>query len=183
VETVETYFNNFRVKLALLIIVGFVAGCAGVTKDIKVETESDPQVDLAAYKTYAWLASAAVVNDPHGAWEPPDLDADAELRLLINRELRYKGMKEVSTSPDLVIAFAAGVNTEVFQIVENPESKMYTLENVPKGALVVVMIDAATRFPVWVGSAFGDVKSGRTAAEVRQRLSYAVRTMFGKLSR
>jgi len=180
---VGKYISNFRVKFALLIIVGLVAGCAGVTKDIKVETESDPQVDLAAYKTYAWLASAEVVNDPYGAWEPPELDADTELRLLISRELRARGMKEVATSPDLVIAFAAGVNTEVFQIVENPENKMYTLKSAPKGALVVVMIDPATSFPVWVGSAYGDVKSGRTASEVRQRLSYAVRTMFARMSR
>ena len=163
-----------------LLLAGTLFGCATVTKDIKVETESDPGVNLAAYKTYAWLTSAQVVNDPHGNWEPPGFDADAELRFLINQELRSKGMQEVATRPDLVIAFAAGVNMEILKIVENPETKMYTFKDAPKGALLVVMIDPATRFPVWTGSAVGDIKAGRTSDEVSKRLAYAVRTMFRK---
>jgi len=119
-----------------------------------------------------------VVNDPNGNWEPPGFDADAELRFLINQELRDKGLKEVSRQPDLLVAFAAGINMEVFKINMQPGSEMYTLTNVPKGALVVVMIDSNNRNPVWAGSAVGDVKTGRPSNEVSQRLAYAVKTMF-----
>jgi hypothetical protein len=168
----------YNIFLAFLIM-AFLSGCATLTRDIRVETESAPGIDFAAYKTYGWLLSAEVVNDPHGNWEPPGFDADTELRFLINRELRARGLQE-ATRPDLFIAFAAGINMEVFEISSKPESEMYTIKNAPKGALVVVMIDPATRNPVWAGSAVGDVKAGRTSDEVSKRLAYAVKTMFNK---
>ena len=166
-----------------LLLSASLLGCATVTKDIRVDAETDPTVNLAGYKTYAWLVSAEIVNDDHGNWEPPGFDADAELRFLINRELRGKGMHEVTTRPDLFIAFAAGINMDVFEINMKPGNEMYSLTNTPKGALVVVMIDPATRNPVWAGSAVGDVKVGRPSGEVSQRLAYAVKTMFGKFRR
>lgn len=166
--------------LLSLLLSASILGCATVTKDIKVDAESDPTVNLAGYQTYAWLVSAEIVNDAHGNWEPPGFDADAELRFLINRELRNKGLQEVTTRPDLFIAFAAGINMDVFEISSKPESEMYTIKNAPKGALVVVMIDPATRNPVWAGSAVGDVKPARKSDEVSKRLAYAVKTMFNK---
>ena len=171
-------------KIRILILVLFVTttlfGCATATKDIRVETENAPGVDLATYKTYGWLLSAEVVNDPNGNWEPPGFDADAELRFLINKELRGKGLKEVTREPDLLVAFAAGINMEVFEINMQPGSEMYTLANTPKGALIVVLIDADNRNPVWAGSAVGDVKADRTSAEIGKRLSHAVKTMFSR---
>jgi len=163
--------------LASLIVV-LLSGCATLTQDIRVETETAPGIDPATYQTYGWLLSAEVVNDPNGNWEPPGFDADAELRFLINQELRDKGLKEVSRQPDLLVAFAAGINMEVFEINMQPGSEMYTLTNVPKGALVVVMIDSNNRNPVWAGSAVGDIKAGRSSTEVGKRLAYAVKTMF-----
>ena len=56
---------------------------------------------------------------------------------------------------------------------------MSSLEEVPEGALLVVMIDPATRHPVWVGTARDDVESGRSDVEVRKRLAFAVKKMFG----
>jgi len=169
-------------KLARLVLplltVWLLAGCASISNDIRVETESDPGVDLGTYRTYSWLGSAEVVNDPRGNWEPPDLDADAEIRRVLNRELRRRGMREVESDPQLVVAFATGINTEVFHIVENPENEMYTLQNAPKAALVVVFIDPRTRHPVWVGTAVGEVDSERTADEVRKRIDYAVTYML-----
>jgi len=167
-----------RSLIIVLFITSSLCSCATITRDIRIETESAPNVNLAGYKTYGWLLSAEVVNDPHGNWEPPGFDADAELRFLINRELRNRGLLEVTRQPDLLVAFAAGINMEVFEINMQPGNEMYTLTNTPKGALVLVMIDRATRNPVWAGSATGDVKAGRPSGEVSQRLAYAIKTMF-----
>ena len=53
------------VVIALFILLS--AACATApTSDIKVETEAAPGADLTAYKTYAWLAAAKIVNDPAG---------------------------------------------------------------------------------------------------------------------
>jgi len=158
------------------------AGCATVTKDIKVDAETNPRVDLKSYKTYAWIGSAEIINDPRGQWEPPQLDADAEIRWLIDRELRSRGMTEVNRNPDLLVGFAAGINMEALELVKDPETKTDTLKNVPKGALVVVLADAKTRVPVWFGTATGDIQEKPTVETARKRLDYAVTKMFQKTS-
>jgi len=167
----------------LSLILWLLAGCASITSDIRLETESDPALDLNKYRTYSWLGSAEVVNDPHGNWEPPDFDADAEIRHVLNRELRRRGMREVISDAQLVVAFATGISTDVFHIVENPDNKMYTLQNAPKAALVLVFIDPRTRYPVWVGTAVGDVKTARSPDEVRKRIDYAVTNLLRDVGR
>ena len=76
------------------------------------------------------------------------------------------------------MAFADGINMEALKINTEPGSEMYKLTNAPRGSLVVVVIDASTRKPVWAGSAVGDIKAGRSSTEVGKRLAYAVKTMF-----
>ncbi len=76
------------------------------------------------------------------------------------------------------MAFAAGINMEVFRLQTEPGSDMYKLTNNPRGALVVMLVDRKTNRPVWAGSAEGDVRTDRSTAEVGQRLAYAVKTMF-----
>jgi hypothetical protein len=162
----------------VLLSLGALAGCTNVTRDIRVETESTPSLDLRDYTTFSWLGSTQMVNDPQGIWEPPDFDADAQVRTVLVRELRRLGMREVAANPQLVVAFAVGVNTELLEIVENPQSKLYTLQNAPRAALVVVFIDPGTRHPVWVGTATGDAQPGRSPTDVRKRIDYAVTRML-----
>ncbi len=158
------------------------AGCATVTKDIKVDAETRAGADLKAYRTYAWIGSAQIINDPRGQWEPPQLDADAEIRWLIDRELRKRDMIEVARNPDLLVGFAAGINMEALELVADPKTGTDSMQNVPKGALVVVLADAATRVPVWVGTAVGDIQEKPSVETARKRLDYAVTKMFQKIS-
>ena len=163
---------------ALLVV---LAGCASVTKDIKVDTEVDPKANLSGYKTYAWLGSAQVVVDTIGKWEPPGFDADAELKWLIDRELRARNIHPVDRDPDMLVAFAAGVDMDALELKVDPDTKQQMLDNVPKGALAVVLIDAATGKPLWVGVATGDIQETPTDEIVRKRLDYAVKEMFERL--
>ena len=168
--------------VALLFL--FITGCAStLTQDIEVDAEADPKANLAGYKTYAWLGSAAILHDPRGKWEPPAFDADAEVKFLIDRELRNRGIKEVGVNPDLIVGFAAGIDMEALELVENKESKLQVLENVPKGALIVVLIDGATGIPVWAGAAQGNVQQEISSDDVRKRLDYAVTQMFKLMKR
>jgi len=138
----------------LLIVTGFIflTSCATTTttptKDIKISTESDPKVQLNGYKTFAWLASAEVLYDPKGQWEPSNVDIDSELEWLIGRELRSKGLTQVGENPDVMIAYMAGVDMAAKEIVKDSEQQLDVLKNVPKAALVIVMIDPATGKPV-----------------------------------
>ena len=161
-----------------------LGGCAsGVTQDIMVDTEADPKANLSGYKSYAWLGSAAIVFDEKGQWEPPQFDADAEIKFLIDRELRAKGMTEDSVNPDLIIAYAAGIDMDSMEIKTDPENELEVLENVPVGALTVIMVDAETGLAVWAGVATAEVQENPTPETTKERLDYAVSQMFSKFSK
>ena len=165
---------------ALLIL----SGCtSGVTKDIQVKTETAPKADISGYTSYTWLGSASILYDPEGQWEQPDFDADAEIKFLIDRELREHGMAESSTNPDVIVAFAAGIDMSTMEIKTDPESELKTLENVPSGALTVILIDAQTRLAIWGGVATGEVQQNPDQEVTKKRLDYAVTQMFKQLKK
>lgn len=170
--------------LAILGIMFLVAGCASsVTKDIMVDTDVDPKANLKGYSTYTWLGSAAIVYDPEGKWEPPRFDADAEIKFLIDRELRKHGMTESSANPDLIVAFAAGIDMATMEIKIDPESNLETLENVPMGALTVILIDAGTGLAIWGGVAPAEIQQNPEQEVIKKRLDYAVSSMFKQLKK
>ena len=159
-----------------------VAGCASsVTRDIMVDTDVDPKANLKGYSTYTWLGSAAIVYDPEGKWEPPQFDADAEIRFLIDRELRARGMTEYSANPDLIIAYAAGIDMSSLEIKVDPESELEKLENVPVCALTVILVDAGTGMAIWAGVATAEIQQNPEQDVIKKRLDYAVSSMFKQL--
>ncbi len=165
--------------IALLTSLLLVTGCAtSVTSDIMVDSEADATIKFSGYKTYTWLGSASILYDPAGKWEPPGFDADAEIKFLIDRELRARGMSENLTNPGLIVVFAAGIDMAAMREEIDPESNIAALENVPEGAITVVLIDAATGFAVWAGLATGEIQQDPEADVVKQRLDYAVSEMF-----
>lgn len=148
-----------------------------------VDAQANPKVNLRGYKTYAWMGSAQIIYDPDGRWEPRKIDMDAEIRHLINRELRKRGATEVNSDPDMVVAYAAGIDMAALELKDNPETKLPMLKNVPKGALVVLFIDSETAIPIWAGLAEAEIQEDPPTDIVRKRLDYAVNKMFKKLFR
>ncbi len=165
-----------------LIMIMFVAGCTSVpTKDINIHVQADSKANLSGYKSYTWLGSAAIINDPSGQWEPPGFDADSEIKYLLDRELRARGKLESSTAPDMIVAFAAGIDMDALDLKMDPETKIDKLENVPQGGLVVILVDSSTGFVVWVGIATAEIQDDVDAATVKARLDYAVTQMMRQL--
>ncbi len=167
--------------LTVFALMLLVTGCASVTKDIMVDTDMDPKANLKGYSTYTWLGSAAIVYDPEGKWEPPQFDADAEIKFLIDRELRARGMTESSANPDLIIAYAAGIDMASMEIKIDPESNLETLRDVPMGALVVALIDGKTGLAIWGGVATAEIQESPSMEVIKKRLDYAVTSMFKQL--
>lgn len=170
--------------LILTTVLALVAGCVSSNlRDIRVEAEADTEMDFSGYSSYAWLGSAAIVYDPDGRWESPEFDADSEIEFLIDRELRKRGLAENSSSPDLVVAYAAGIDMDSMEIVTDPADSNLTetLQNVPMGALVVVLIDVESGLAVWAGVATAEIQQNPDQKLIRQRLDYAVSSMFKKL--
>lgn len=170
-----------NIILSLLVMVGFIAGCASVPKDdIKIATEADPKVNFSGYKTYAWLGSIAILNDPQGHWKPPQFDVDAELVFLINDALRKRGLSEVNENPDMLVAYVAGADMDALKVKKNPETKIATLENAQKTALIVTLIDPQTEFLTWAGIATGEIKNLEPDI-AKKRLEYVINSMFKEL--
>jgi hypothetical protein len=169
---------NRYTQTMLIVLIFFIASCASVTKDIQVAAEADPKANFKGYKTYAWLGSAKIIHDPEGQWEPGQFDADSEIKWLIDRELRKRGMTEVTANPDMIIGFAAGIDMAALELTENPETKKVTVKNIRQGSLALIFVDAASGFPIWIGTAMGDLQQEPTPDTVRKRLDYAVSEMF-----
>ncbi|MCK4833712.1 MAG: DUF4136 domain-containing protein [Gammaproteobacteria bacterium] len=154
------------------------SGCSTLTGDIEIETHDLPESNYGTYKTYAWAGSAQIVFDPIGQWEQPTLNTDEEVKFNINRELRSKGMYEVQDNPDLLVAFAAGVDMSSLELKQTPSSNKDILTNVPKAALVVALVDTKTGYMVWLGLAEGDVQEQQSINNIRKRIDYAITEMF-----
>ena len=161
-----------------VVLVTFLVGCASFpTDDIQVETAADPKVNFSGYKTYAWLGSVGIVNDPQGHWEPPQFDADAEIVFLINEALRKRGMSESNNNPNMLVVYGIGLDMAALELKQNPESKVTTLENVPQTGLIVALIDPETGFVTWAGVAAAEYKNLDPETQ-KKRLEYVVKTMF-----
>lgn len=167
------------IKTISFILVILLGSCASVpTSDINIDAESDPKANFSGFKTYAWFAAAQIVFDPEGQWEPRDVDIDAEVQFIINSELRKRGVSEVSSNPDMLVAYAAGVDMTSLGLKQDPETKKELLANIPKAALVIALIDADTGYVIWIAEATGEVQQQADAATVRTRLEYAIGEMF-----
>lgn len=167
------------IQFTSLAFIMLLTACTSTpTKDIKVDAEADPKASFSGYKTYAWLASAQILFDPDGQWEPRNVDLDAEVQFMINSQLRKRGISEVSSSPDMFVAYAAGVDMTTLGLKESPETREKLIENIPSAALVVALIDADTGFVIWIGEAVGEVQEQADEATVRARIDYAINEMF-----
>ncbi len=150
-----------------------------MTKDIEVETASDPKVNLKAYTKYAWLGSASVLNDPEGKWQPAKFDVSSDIKFLIDSELREKGLTEVADKDaEVAISFFTGVDMEAQDLKADPAKDVEIPENVPQAALIVVALDVQTGYVIWMGVATGNIKEGTSVEESKARIAYAVKKMF-----
>ena len=171
--------NLTRSLPAILIL--FLAACSTLTQDIQVESQADPKVNFAGYSSFAWLGSSEIVYDPDGQWEPSDIDVDAEVRFEINKQLRKRGMIEVTGDPDMFVVFGAGLDMAALGVRENPDTGENMLVNLPQAALMVGLIDAETGFLVWRGLAEGEAVADRDLEDTRKRIAYAVEKMFKQI--
>lgn len=167
------------IQFALIVTLA-TCGCSNKYKDITVETQANPKVNFGGYDTYAWSLEAAVVRDPDQEWVPTDLDIAGEIRFLVNRELRGKGMTEVFKSPDVLVMYALGVDMKALDVVDDPNEDEVQFEKIPKGGLVLLFADPESHNVMWVGSAVANLMDKPTPELAKKRLNYAVKKMFKK---
>lgn len=183
----KKYFPVVITVLALL-----VSGCASMgldsdTSDLRVETEVNEKANLSDYKTYSWVAVAAVLNDPEGQWKPPGFKAGTFIKDQIDIEMKDKGYILTDGSADLGVAFFLGIDMKSQKLKFNSETNRDEMQNVPAGALVVVLVDTRTGIFTWIGQATGEDKKNAEGENIvndeisRKRLQYVVSEMFDSL--
>jgi len=153
------------------------------TSDIKTQVAADETVKFAGYKTYSWFAGVGMVRDDTGKWDDGDLDITAELKFLIDRNLRDRGLNEAPGEPDLFIGFLVVADVNQLKEITDRGGKVTAIEGVGESALVIELIDAKTERTIWVGAASADAQTGRSNDEVKARLDYAVTELFKGLPR
>ena len=159
-----------------------LSGCASTTKDIVVDSAKDPKVNLSGYKSYAWLGAAKFLNDPSGNWEPPQFDLAGDIKYLVDREMKKRGIVLVEPAEaDLAVAFFVGVDMDAQKLKKDPDTKVEMLKNIPKGALVVALVDVSTGFVVWIGKATAEIQQGASTELAQERLDYAISKMFKEM--
>ncbi len=166
---------------SLVLLISLLSACAMTpeyAKDIEYASETDPTVKMDGFKSYAWLAAAAIVNDSEGRWEPPALDVDSEIKFLADANLRNKGLTEDSANPELLAVFTIGLDMDALKTIKLDEASEGMIKNVPQSALVLMLVNAQTLVPVWIGAAKAEVKNGLSEETVKARLKYAIDGMF-----
>jgi hypothetical protein len=157
--------------------------CASTpTSDIKVHSAADAKSNLAAYKTYAWDTSAALLRDQTGAWVPKGMDTHAELQFLINKKLRERGMTEAQESPSLLVFMLIAADVKDLEEIKAKRGEaVSSADPVGKGALIVELVDGQTGKTVWLGAAEGDLRGSNSLEVAKERLAYAVDKLFDRL--
>jgi hypothetical protein len=172
-------------KLRILIaaaLMAVVAACSTVpTNDIVVTTDADPTVNFGGYQTYGWLASTGMLRDAEGRWTGPPFDIDTRIQYLVDQELGKRGITKNSANPELLLVYGIGIDMDNFDLKTDEATNELRLNNVPAGALMIVMVDDRTGALVWVGSATADIQEGADEETMEKRLDYAVSQMFKEL--
>ncbi len=168
-------------NLIVLLTFASLAACSTVpTKDIEIETQADPTVNFAGYQTYGLLASTGMIRDGAGRWTAPPFNVAARIEYLIDQQLGKRGIQKNDANPGLLVVYGIGVDMDNLDLQTDEKTDELRLENVPAGALLIVLVDPQTG-PVWVGAASADIQEGADEKTQQGRIDYAVNQMFKEL--
>lgn len=142
---------------------------------LQVKTEQDLEADFSRYHTYAWIAGVPG-RDP---------SLESQIQTAVDRELPFKRLHRVEkgSSPDLYVSICVTVDEE--RVVQ-PDQWGYDVGavgvsgsranvlTVPRGTLLVDLIDSGSRRLVWRGQASEAVSREASEETIRK----AVREIF-----
>lgn len=178
--------NVLRVGVLCALLTGFTACSTG-----EIESQKDPNVDMARYRTYAWLtqedAKQLDLENPKidyiaGAVrvvQKPEIEQ--KIRDVVETDLRKQGFQPAqSGNPDFYVTFYGKAKNEDWvsswhgftagvqniPIVMYPDLERASAFRYQEGTLLVVFYDPKTRRPAWTGSIFG-VLSGQAVNEAQ----------------
>ena len=163
--------------LLITALSGFIVACA-TTAPPRHESQSDPDTDIAAYRTFGW-------QQPDGQGDAPLRLLDVHIRNAIRAELTRRGYEESDEAADFKIGYEFAswdkVKSNPFRIgigvgswggnvggsvgVGTP-----SVESYQEGRLVVHAVDAQANKEVWLGTVVDRVDQSSLEADAVARV-------------
>lgn len=157
--------HNASTRLCLALVGTSLA--LACTSPIKTAFDSDPDVDISAYKTYAWIDDAGPQES--GAQQGPYVSGldDQRIRREVDGQLQAKGYVPSDRSrADLIVRY--GVHTEEkIRVTETPGRSTYyrggyryggwytsshvNVQKYTKGTMTIEFFDRKTKDALWAG--------------------------------
>lgn len=171
--------------LCLLLLVATAATAVGCAAP-KIGYDYDSSANFSAYRTYQWMPGN---QEPTGDKRVDNSLVDARIRNAVEAQLRSKGYHQppATGQPDFFVAYHAGVKdlskgASTQRYIGDRGSGQYTTINdiqpYKEGALLIDIVDGASKQLVWQGSALAEVDPGMTAKERNERINRIVGAMF-----
>jgi len=172
---------------------GVVVGLAMLTlscASVSIATDYDRNVDFAHYRTFAFLGGHIWVN---GMADDNNTLVKDRIRRSVVAELTAKGLQQVTSNPDVYVAYLAGARTRTEVEATGPYvagfgpyfgvggwwGPMYTdwwARTYTEGTLVVDLVDAQSKKLVW--RAYAETEVNRPISD--QKMQQVVDKAFKK---
>src|SRR3982750_2528643 len=177
--------------MKLIVLLSIVIGISAFPASAqKVKVGSDPRVDVARYRTYAWSQGAQFGN-------PLIQQAVVDS---VEAAMAAKGLKKVDAQPELTLIAWTALDSDMHVAYPSWSNAMGTGLStgiavgsqawpVSKGTLIIDMEDAATKSSVWRGTAVHTLDHGPTgnsakdAKTVVKPIQKAIDKMFKQFPR
>ncbi len=178
------------VKLFIIICLAvFVISCSS---SMKVQTDYDPTVNIAAIKTYHWLEKPRETPDSAREALTENTLLDKRVKKAVNIQLIALGLQMEKDNPDVLVTYYIGLQDKVdvqrtgggFHGRRGRFSGgMVYVDKYKEGTLIVDVLDAESQEIIWRGIAFVKLDNDLKPKKVEEKLSKAIKQMFEKMGR
>lgn len=177
------------IRLALLLLVALLAGCA---TGPRITTDSDPSADFARYRTFAFYEPLAVETKGYGT------PSSQRMKSAARREMEARGYVYDEARPDLLVNINAYINErqDVISVPQLQQRVYYNYRynayvtgaywvnrtdvyNYTEGTLNIDVVDAARKQLVWEGIAEGRMANAKPAVR-NTRIDSTIAEIFAQ---
>lgn len=164
---------------AAMLAVVVLTGCSSVS----VNYDYDHEADFRKFTSYDWMAGPTVaIGNARAAMQQNTL-LDQRIRRAVDEQLAQKGLKQDTSSPDLIVVYHTGVEDKV-----NVTDWGYTygsyywgwggraidVYQYQEGTLIIDLIDASTEMLVWRGWATKTLEDNPSPEQVDNTINSVV---------
>jgi hypothetical protein len=181
IRPVALAHRTFIVSAALLAFLAL--GGIVVAQKLEVKTNHDPDADFSAIKTYAWLPPAPVIKNTSDAVSNPTLSQEAlgpSIVAAVDKQLAARGLVPADrvgfnqTYLGEYYGYVTGWGSPIAPGLA-PSTSMTVYE---KGAVVIDIVQRASKRAIWRGSVVTRVHQERTLDERIARINDGVERIF-----